>query len=214
MPSVDDLKRRSVYRSVGTASSPDLASLVRKAKAKEAAAAAGGERGDTMDDAGYHGDKDELEVLYQPSPTPSDLRHPLPSLPSPPSNIRTTTSPSIAQTPQDGSSSSSVGTGSPRPGSTASTTADSPNLAVPSRTSPRKERLSDMTISSYVHVPFPAEGEEENIPTASTSRKIYASSNSSGLKLDSPRKVRPSSSKGEEDKVRSELLQKVRISLN
>ncbi|GAA5975532.1 hypothetical protein JCM11641_004297 [Rhodosporidiobolus odoratus] len=141
--SPDALKRRSMFRSLGNASSPDLSSLLKKAK--EASARLG--------PPSAEGDEQEvLDPTRQEAYEDADESAHTPSSPPRPSRARSTTSPSISRTsprlpssPPGSSSQLSV------PSSADSTLASRPS----SPSKPRLSAISTFSTGSYVHVPFP-----------------------------------------------------------
>ncbi|GAA6001536.1 hypothetical protein JCM10207_006712 [Rhodosporidiobolus poonsookiae] len=149
----DPLKRRSMFRSVGNASSPDLSSLLKKAKE------GGGRIGAVQLDDGEQEVLDDPEAAYEdadesggPTSPSSPPRQAALGLPSRTPRSRSTTSPTISRTapraphspPQQSTSTLSV--------------PSSANNSVASRSSdkPRLSSMSTFSTGSYVDVPVRA----------------------------------------------------------
>ncbi|GAA6059042.1 hypothetical protein JCM10212_001267 [Sporobolomyces blumeae] len=179
----DSLKRRSMFRSVGNASSPDLASLVRKARENGRVSTDDAERQEVLDDddqalwTDVHDDADPApEMPYDVesptkqrvssrAPSPSPVLAAAPPTPSPPTEAsptfssprsqrsRSTTSPEISLSEFVRPSTPPPPTSSARSTFPTAPPSDPPFPFVRGRTSNLSAGSSN---GSYVHVPFPA----------------------------------------------------------
>lgn len=169
-----ELKRRSVHRGAGTASSPDLASLVRKAK--EGRASVESNR-DLPDPPKPESPMEHLQDAYAEQfadaspPRASTSSSSTTSAVGSSSSSRTAAPPRVYETTAQGVPPS---TPPPRPrtaGVTASVSVASKTpppvftqLSVPTDLQPssaRRSRESNVSVSSYVHVPYPSEDSPE-----------------------------------------------------
>ncbi|GAA6028264.1 hypothetical protein JCM8097_006946 [Rhodosporidiobolus ruineniae] len=152
----DTLKRRSMFRSTGTASSnSDLSSLLRQAK--EGSGRIGSvpnEEQEVLDDGSKAGGEEGDGAAYEDADESDLANRPTASSPPRAPRSRSTTSPSATRTlprPQTADSQLSVPSAAP----------DSRDSTVASRTSasgdkPRLSSMSTFSTGSYVHVPFPS----------------------------------------------------------
>ena len=124
-PERDDLKRRSIYRSVGNASSPDLASLVRKHRQQQQALFAS-----TQPEEGLVSEEEEdgqgqynVESPTKPSPSSSSQQQ-LRTTSPPPPTLLPYPSPTLSST------TNSTSTATQKPGSVRSRSTTSPEISL------------------------------------------------------------------------------------
>ncbi|KAM0753008.1 hypothetical protein T439DRAFT_378754 [Meredithblackwellia eburnea MCA 4105] len=216
---IQDPERRSLYRSVGTASSPDLVSLVRKAKEATPKPTPNEETVALSSPLSQSGSFTTIRSNSRDNDdSSSTTRTPVASIhtSSSPTRTRSRPTPSHPESPPVPRSSSTrsdatldIPFASP---STSSTSSMDP--------SPRKGRLSDISImstASYVHVNSPQKVSSSStasnyssssaVPSASTSspqRQMASQANGSRVDLDSSaRRVRANSSTRPEEEQRS-----------
>ncbi|GAA5887194.1 hypothetical protein JCM5296_004558 [Sporobolomyces johnsonii] len=208
----DNIKRRSMFRSVGNASSPDLASLVRKAREASGRPSGDSERVEPLGEGATGAARDAAAIAYYDAESDTDGEYSTP-LPHPPRNTASSDPFSAVRTspPRTRSTTSPATTRTHRPSTPPSH--NFTQLSVPSDPSSRDstvaERpstgklssISTFSSGSYVDVPFPT---VEDSPKSSTTTRPgpNASTTSLGLGFDfSPRRRRALTGEGDDGKI-------------
>ncbi|GAA5916121.1 hypothetical protein JCM6882_003942 [Rhodosporidiobolus microsporus] len=202
--SADAIKRRSMFRSGGNASSPDLSSLLKKAKEGSGRiGAVPAEEQEVLEDTGARegafDDADEGQLA--------------PSSPPRPARSRSTTSPTLSRTGPRSPSATSPPTSHSQlsvPSSGGGTDSRDSTLASRASSSSNKPHLSSISTfstGSYVHVPFPEQSALQGLAPPDA-QAIMNGSNPSvtslgqGIGFDfSPRRKRSNAGEGEDGKI-------------
>ncbi|KAK4692127.1 hypothetical protein P7C70_g9197, partial [Phenoliferia sp. Uapishka_3] len=211
----DEVKRRSMYRSAGTASSPDLASLVRKAKEASGQTPISEEHKE-LEGGESEVEMEEKEMASDPTPPPPPpiesppLERPLPDYSTPTKYTTPIRKSSIRRSPTPTTSESPTPTTRAR-SPTAPPAPDNKDSRPDPAPSNRISEISTRSMASYVHVSSP-NARRSTVSNASAKRPtsrgngtgaLYVQPATTELDLGSPvRKMRAASnsSKAEDEK--------------